>query len=209
MVIWFLWMQALLNIFFKFDFFAFYINKNEPRCRVITMPLLTTLWVSQLVLFQHHVTADQRAPISLADVVLHDPGMASRQVAPAFWFLSMPFPALSSNLNPNGSGPPHITTNQLLYLFHYEHNYLRPAALDLPIKDRENLQPSPPANQLHISNICNMWQILSTNSTSLAITVWPPCVISILSKSPQIVSCFSPAFCSVMLNLDLSCLTFY
>lgn len=33
------------------------------------MPLLTTLWVSQLVLFQHHVTADHRAQISLAGAV--------------------------------------------------------------------------------------------------------------------------------------------
>lgn len=46
-----------------------YINKNETHCRATTMPLLTTLWVSQLVLFQHHVTADHRAPISLAGAV--------------------------------------------------------------------------------------------------------------------------------------------
>ncbi|XP_029989255.1 serine/arginine-rich splicing factor 3b isoform X2 [Sphaeramia orbicularis] len=38
-----------------------------PRRRATTMPLLTTL--NQLVLFQHHVTADHRAPISLAGAV--------------------------------------------------------------------------------------------------------------------------------------------
>lgn len=50
-----------------FIYFSIYINKNETRCRDTTMPLLTTL--SQLVLFEHHVTADHRAPISLAGAV--------------------------------------------------------------------------------------------------------------------------------------------
>lgn len=50
-----------------FIYFSIYINKNETRCRDTTMPLLTTL--SQLVLFEHHVTADHRAPLSLAGAV--------------------------------------------------------------------------------------------------------------------------------------------
>lgn len=50
-----------------FIYFSIYINKNETRCRDTTMPLLTTL--SQLVLFEHHVTADHRAPLSSAGAV--------------------------------------------------------------------------------------------------------------------------------------------
>lgn len=49
----FCWLKWRLFLFS----FIIYINKNEPRCRVTTMPLLTTLWVSLLVLFQHHVTS--------------------------------------------------------------------------------------------------------------------------------------------------------
>ncbi|KAF6736491.1 Serine/arginine-rich splicing factor 3 [Oryzias melastigma] len=42
-------------------------------------------------------------------VLSHDPGLASRQVAPAHWFLSMPFSTSSSfSLKPNGSDPLHI-----------------------------------------------------------------------------------------------------
>ncbi|RVE73509.1 hypothetical protein OJAV_G00049960 [Oryzias javanicus] len=42
-------------------------SSPPPRRRTTTMPLLTTL--SQLVLFQHHATADRRVPISLAGAV--------------------------------------------------------------------------------------------------------------------------------------------
>lgn len=67
------WDKCQCNAFFLFVWgcflFFIYINKNETRCRATTMPLLTTLWVNQLVLFQHHVTADHRAPNSLAGAV--------------------------------------------------------------------------------------------------------------------------------------------
>ncbi|AWP02845.1 putative serine/arginine-rich splicing factor 3 [Scophthalmus maximus] len=48
-----------------------YRRRSSPpaRRRTTTIPLLTTLCVNQLVLFQHHVTADHRAPISLAGAV--------------------------------------------------------------------------------------------------------------------------------------------
>ncbi|KAJ3602441.1 hypothetical protein NHX12_030196 [Muraenolepis orangiensis] len=68
----------------------------------------------QLVLFQHHVTTDQRAQISLAGVVSHDPGLASRQVAPVRWFLSMPFS--TSNLYQNGSSPLHNPDQSAFYV---------------------------------------------------------------------------------------------
>lgn len=99
------------QIWCLFSILFIYINKNETRCRATTMPLLTTLWVNQLALFQHHVTADI-APLSLAGAV-NDPGTASRQAAPA---LSMPFSTSSFNLNPNGSGPPHIPDQSAYYV---------------------------------------------------------------------------------------------
>lgn len=52
----FCWLNFTWRLFL-FSYLIIYINKNEPRCRVTTMPLLTTLWVSLLVLFQHHVTS--------------------------------------------------------------------------------------------------------------------------------------------------------
>ena len=98
------------------------INKTEPRCRVTTT--LLTIWVSQLVLFQHHVTADRRAPISLAGVVTWPRRTASQQVPPTYWFLSMQFPASSSsssNLNPVDSGLLYQPIS--VYTFYSQHNY--------------------------------------------------------------------------------------
>lgn len=59
-----------------------------------------------------------------------------------------------------------------------------------------NIQPA--TKQLHFSNICIMWQILSAILPPSP-SVWLPSVISILSKPPKIVSCFYPAFCSMSL----------
>lgn len=115
------WQMCVHFFIFLWGCFLFfiYINKNETRCRVTTMPLLTTLWVNQLVLFQHHVTADQRVPISLTGVVTWPRCYASHQVPPTLWFLSMRFPASSStstNLNPINRGPLHFI-NQSASLF--------------------------------------------------------------------------------------------
>ncbi|XP_047437927.1 serine/arginine-rich splicing factor 3a isoform X2 [Mugil cephalus] len=47
--------------------------------------------------------------------------------------------------------------------------------------------PLPATKQLHISNICIMWQILSAIRPPSP-SVWLPCAISILSKSPKIIT---------------------
>lgn len=52
---------------------------ESPSC-LFSPPSGSTL-ASQLAL---SASCDQRAPFSLAGVVLHDPGMASHQVAPPF-----------------------------------------------------------------------------------------------------------------------------
>lgn len=189
--------------------FFIYINKNETRCRATTMPLLTTLWVNQLVLFQHHVTADQRAPISLAGVVTWPRRTtASRQVPPTFWFLSMQFPASSSsssNLNPIDSDPLHIINQSASLLFLFSTQLLcqreqplayTPSHPSPPKKAGKlyNYPLQPATKQLHIATICIMWQILSAIRPPSP-SVWLPCVISILSKSPKIVSWFYPALC--------------
>ena len=179
------------------------INKTEPRCRVTTT--LLTIWVSQLVLFQHHVTADQRVPISLAGVVTWPRRTASQQVPPTYWFLSMQFPASSSsssNLNPVDSGllyqPISVYTLSILNTTtvstgtaHGSHPIPQlPPNNAGKIINSHSLQPA--TEQLHISNICIMWQILSAIRPPSP-SVWRPCVISILSKSPKIVSFFYPA----------------
>lgn len=48
-----------------------------------------------------------------------------------------------------------------------------------------------------------MWQILSANSTSLAISLASLRHFYLVSKPEKIVSSFSPAFCSVMLTTGL------
>lgn len=60
------------------------INKNEPVTEspsCLFSPPSESALASQLAL---SASCDQRAPFSLAGVVSHDPGMASRQVAPPF-----------------------------------------------------------------------------------------------------------------------------
>ncbi|XP_039652584.1 serine/arginine-rich splicing factor 3a isoform X2 [Perca fluviatilis] len=110
----------------------------------------------------------------------------------------MQFPASSSsssNLNPIDSGPLHII-NQSASLLYSSHNYCingnSPWLTSLPILPPPkkagkiyNYPFQPATKQLHISNICIMWQILSAIRLPSP-SVWLPCVISILSKSPKI-----------------------
>lgn len=76
-------------------------------------------------------------------VLSHEPGMAARQVAPAHWFLSMPFSTTSSsfNLNPYGSGPHHISDQSAFYI----PKCLQPtsSSLRLTNKSREKATASP------------------------------------------------------------------
>ncbi|XP_074502007.1 serine/arginine-rich splicing factor 3a isoform X2 [Sebastes fasciatus] len=101
----------------------------------------------------------------------------------------------SSNLNPIDSGPLHII-NQSASLLYSPHNYCIngnspwlyiPSHPSPPKKAGKvyNYPFQPATKQLHIANICIMWQILSAIRLPSP-SVWLPCVISILSKSPKI-----------------------
>ncbi|XP_041819175.1 serine/arginine-rich splicing factor 3a isoform X2 [Chelmon rostratus] len=113
----------------------------------------------------------------------------------------MQFPASSSsssNLNPIDSGPLHIINQSasLLSLFSTQLLCQREQPLAYipthppPPKKAGKIYNYPfqqATNQLHISNICIMWQILSA-IRPLSPSVWLPCAISILSKSPKIIT---------------------
>lgn len=103
------------------------------------MPLLTTLWVSQLVFFQHHVT---NVPQSawLMSCHMTQAWLLVRLLVPSILLLLL-------QPKPKRQRPTsHSPASRHQYLFHYE-NYLRPAALGLRVKDRDNLQPPPPTSQ--------------------------------------------------------------
>lgn len=94
-----------------------------------------------------------------------------------------------------------LSTNQRLYSILHTTTVSTGTALGLhPFPQKKAgkiyIYPFQPATkQLHIANICIMWQILSAIRLPSP-SVWLPCVISILSKSPKIVSCIYPALCS-------------
>lgn len=132
----------------------------------------------------------------------HDPGAtASHQVPPTIWFLSMQLQAsssTSSDFYPINSGPlqiinqsaslhalfstPAVSTGTTVGL----HQFL----IFTPPQNKAGKKSTPPppfqpaTEQLHICNICIMWQFLSTIRPPSP-SVWLPCVISILSKPPK------------------------
>lgn len=96
-----------------------------------------------------------------------------------------------------------LSTNQRRYAFYSPHNYciignsrwLTSLHILTPPQKKAgkiNYPFQPATKQLHISNICIMWQNLSAIRPPSP-SVWLPCVISFLSKSPHIVSSFYPA----------------
>lgn len=148
-------------------------------------------------------------------VLSHDPGapQAVRFHQPfGSWACSSQHPPLPPSTLIQSTAV-HLTfsASQRLYPFYSPHNYCVNGnspwltsfhILTPPNKaGKINNYPYQPATkQLHISNICIMWQILSA-IRPLSPSVWRPCVISILSKSPKIVSCFYPALCSFLLSV--------
>ena len=150
-----------------------------------------------------------REPQSAWLVLLHDQG------APPVVRFHQPFgswacssqhpPLLPPTLTQSTAAHFTLSTNQRLNsLFSTQLLYQREQPLALhpypsfpPKKAGKiyNYPFQPATKQLHISNICIMWQILSAIRLPSP-SVWLPCVISILSKSPKIVSCFYPALCS-------------
>ena len=156
---------------------AIYINKTEPHCRVTTT-LLTTPWVSQLVLFQHHVTADHRLPVSLAGVFTWARRTAGLQVPPTLWFLSMRFPASSSSsFQPLLSRQRPTTHYRPIGIFIFFCPILNTSTYGnspwLTLAKRQGQSPAIPSTTnpaLHIANIRITWQSLC-NSTSLTFSL--------------------------------------
>lgn len=166
-----------------------YINKNETRCRATTMPLLTTLWVSQLVLFQHHVTADHRAPISLAGAVTwpghgQSSGCTSPLVPQHAVLNLLLLQPLTKRQRPTSHSRP------ISVLCFQKSTLHQPAACSLPIKAGIKPQPAPhlPASFITLQHLASLIQpILPTRPT-----VCLPFVISSLlkSKNTSKFSCF-------------------
>lgn len=89
-----------------------------------------------------------------------------------------------------------LSANQRLYSFYSPNIYCisgdSPWLTSLPIphppqkrQGKSTTTPLEPATrQLHISNICILWQIFSAIRPPSP-SVWLPCVISILSNSPK------------------------
>lgn len=133
-----------------------YINKNETRCRATTMPLLTTLWVNQLVLFQHHVTADHRAPISLAGAVTwpghgQSSGCTSPLVPQHAVLNLLLLQPLTKRQRPTSHSRP------ISVLCFQKSTLHQPAACSLPIKAGIKPQPAPhlPASL----SPCSIWPV--------------------------------------------------
>ncbi len=89
--------------FYKFSIYIYEADHPTPPFRDITKPLLFYLWVSQLALFQHHVTS------------VHQSAHMIQAWPPAHWFPSIPLSGsfTSSNVNLIGkTSHATLTTNQ-------------------------------------------------------------------------------------------------
>lgn len=132
-------------------------------------------------------------------VLSHDPGappVVRFHQAFGSWACSSQHPPPSSNLYPIDSGPLHIISQSasLLFLFSKHLLYQRGQPLAYipshppPPQKRQGKSTTTPlepaTRQLHISNICILWQIFSAIRPPSP-SVWLPCVISILSNSPK------------------------
>lgn len=100
------WFPKNLLIVWVLCHFTIYIYEADhptPPFRDITKPLLIYLWVSQLALFQHHVTS------------VHQSAHMIQAWPPAHWFLSMPLSGSFTSSNVNLIGKTNhatLTTNQ-------------------------------------------------------------------------------------------------
>lgn len=144
-------MVVLMACFsFFLCFFGPSINKNEPVTEspsCLFSPPSESALASQLAL---SASCDQRAPCSLAGVVSHDPGMASRQVAPPFGsraccFLSAFSPTLTKSAAATSTAHT-FPANQLSCLFTkcLHNNYS--SSLRLTKKQEKSTTPPSPTN---------------------------------------------------------------
>jgi hypothetical protein len=108
-------------------------------------------------------------------------------------------PPPPSNLYSVDSGPPHIIDQSASLFFFVLYWILLPTGTALglhSLKGRDNLQLSPQQPTQHFISPTFASRGKASAIRPPSPSVWPPCVISILSKSPKIVSCFYPALCS-------------
>lgn len=121
------------------------LGAESPSC--LFSPPSESALASQLAL---SASCDQRAPCSLAGVVSHDPGMASRQVAPPFGsraccFLSAFSPTLTKSAAATSTAHT-FPANQLSCLFTkcLHNNYS--SSLRLTKKQEKSTTPPSPTN---------------------------------------------------------------
>lgn len=122
-----------------------HLAAESPSC--LFSPPSESALASQLAL---SASCDQRAPFSLAGVVSHDPGMASRQVAPPFGsraccFLSAFSPTLTKSAAATSTAHTFLA-NQLSCLFTkcLHNNYS--SSLRLTKKQEKSTTPPSPTN---------------------------------------------------------------
>lgn len=122
-----------------------HLDAESPSC--LFSPPSESALASQLAL---SASCDQRAPFSLAGVVSHDPGMASRQVAPPFGsraccFLSAFSPTLTKSAAATSTAHTFLA-NQLSCLFTkcLHNNYS--SSLRLTKKQEKSTTPPSPTN---------------------------------------------------------------
>lgn len=123
-----------------------HLAAESPSC--LFSPPSESALASQLAL---SASCDQRAPFSLAGVVSHDPGMASRQVAPPFGSRACCFLSAFSNLNQIGSSHldrPHIP-GQSAQLFIYQMSSQQLQQQPSANKKAGKIHNTPFANQLN------------------------------------------------------------
>lgn len=198
---------SCIYLFIYFEFSCHFINKTEPHCRVTTT--LLTIWVSQLVFFQHHVMADQRGWCCHMTQA-PPPAIRSHQTFGSWACSSQPPPLRPPTYIRTTVVHFKLSTNHLLYPFYalqsavsmgtaaglHQSVFFTPPKIKQEKKSTATTPPPQPlTKQLLKCNICIMWQFLSAIRPPSP-SVWLPCVISILSKPQKIVSCFYPAFCS-------------
>lgn len=122
-------------------------------------------------------------------VLSHDPGMASRQVAPTHWFLSMPYSTSSSfSLNPNGSGPPLIPDQSAYYVL----KCLQPtnSSLQLTNKSRKKSHSQPPS-ACHLITLQHLASPFQPNLPTRPTVCLPFFISSLLkTKTTSKFSCF-------------------
>lgn len=168
------WLYWWLVFHFFYAFFGPSINKNEPVTEspsCLFSPPSESALASQLAL---SASCDQRAPCSLAGVVSHDPGMASRQVAPPFGsraccFLSAFSPTLTKSAAATSTA--HPIPGQSAQLFIYQMSSQQLQQQPSANKKAGKIHNTPSANQLNTTqHLAKPFQQILLGSQSGSLT---------------------------------------